>query len=435
MSNLEKVKNSVDFLKVESNKNEYSLIRCGKNVYNYKKHQLNEVSHSPTVDYFLIPKNSYNSLPFGNSQFYIDFDLPKIQYSIYEFVLRFTMNLTQAASGAQCPIIPYPLIIDRISVLKNSNALGNDTYDWDILLYNLNKYYNDLLNYDITNQLGVGTNSLEVNGKLFFGSVITNGSAGYNISLPISLNYSSFPLDLIQNDITLRIYFKSNVLENTDLFKDNMVQLSNVGLVLRVNELSNDARKHICCQPKLNHLFNKRIFTKINVNSLTAGQNYQIVIPGFRQVASSVLIFFSSSDNAITNAQNNGYYWHTWRFGINNVYITDSAGRNILNNNKYDQNYNRYLISNHFNNLNNVFNSNTNSQKNSLGELTYIPFCNEESDSFNGAFSGGMPFKDTGDYSINFTSNHTCSNVILTLMWFVPSILSLHNGDLTETYA
>ena len=226
MSNLEKVKNNVDFLKVESNKNEHSLIRSGKNVYNYKKHQLNEVSHSPTIDYFLIPKNSYNSLPFGNSHFFIDFDLPHVSYTIYEFVLRFSMNLTQAASGAFCPIIPYPLIIEKISVLKNSNALGNDTYDWDILLHNLNKYYNDLLNKDISNQLGVSETALTINDHTNFGSLITAVSTGFNISLPISLNNCSFPLDLIQNNITLRIYFKSNILEDLTSFKDRIIRFN-----------------------------------------------------------------------------------------------------------------------------------------------------------------------------------------------------------------
>ena len=415
MSNLEKVKNSVDFLKVEANQSEYSIVKCGKNVYNYKKHQLNSISHSPTKDFFLIPKNSYNQKPFGNSQFYIDFEIPKIQYSIYEFVLRFNITNTNS-KGAE--ILPLPLIIDRVTVLKNSNSLANDTYDWDILLFNLNKYFNDLNNDDTYNQIGVGFGSkgVTIGGFNYMGTTInSNQTLSANITLPISLNYSSFPLDLISNEITLRIYFKSNLTYEKNNVADNTIGLSNVGLVLRVNELSNESRKYLCCQPKLNHMFNKQIFTKININSLTAGQNYQIVIPGFRQVASSVLIFFTNNESNREFESLGQKLWHQWYLSMGDVYFTDSAGRNILNNNKYDQNYNNYLISNHFGQLTLVFYNNTAIMKNK-GELYYLPFYNEESDSFKSPYASGYAFKDIGDYSLNFVAKTTHTNVILNNM-------------------
>ena len=53
--------------------------------------------------------------------------------------------------------MPPHLMIEKVSILKNSNSLANDIYDWDIWFYNLHRYYNDY-NLDVAKISIIGTN-------------------------------------------------------------------------------------------------------------------------------------------------------------------------------------------------------------------------------------------------------------------------------------
>ena len=97
--NINKVKESAEFLNLEVEKSNFVIARCGRGVYNFKKDQIKDLSHTSTVDFFINPKNSVNTFPFGVSQFYIDFDLPKIEYSIFKFILRFSLYVNAPGSN------------------------------------------------------------------------------------------------------------------------------------------------------------------------------------------------------------------------------------------------------------------------------------------------------------------------------------------------
>jgi len=95
-----------------------------------------DIVHEPSVDFYLQAKNQYPS-NFSGQEFYVDFELNKFDYTYHQFLLRF--DITNTSQGAQARLLPAPLMISRVTVLKNSNTLGNDIYDFDIMLYNLHK--------------------------------------------------------------------------------------------------------------------------------------------------------------------------------------------------------------------------------------------------------------------------------------------------------
>ncbi len=90
-NNSDKIKADVDFLKTDANvKHDYQLVKNGKSVFNLPKHQIYNTTHNPIQNFFINPKNNYSSKPFGaNSNTYIDFELPQINYTFYQFVLKF----------------------------------------------------------------------------------------------------------------------------------------------------------------------------------------------------------------------------------------------------------------------------------------------------------------------------------------------------------
>ena len=138
--NSDKNKAEVDFLKFENNeKNDYILIKSGKNIYNLPKSQVYSTTHAQTHDYFINAKNNYPSV-FGNS-FYVDFELPKLDMTYHQILLKF--KLQNGATNGGVSVMPSYLMVEKVSLLKNSNALGNDIYDWDIFLHNLHKFSND----------------------------------------------------------------------------------------------------------------------------------------------------------------------------------------------------------------------------------------------------------------------------------------------------
>ncbi len=113
MSNIDKLKSLSIFLKHDANEDyDYKLIRTGKRVLNIPQNQLYNTKHHNIVEYFLTPNNSYSSNPFGSS-FYIDFDLPKLNSTFHEILLRFKLtNLTGANAITIFPL----LFIDRVKV-------------------------------------------------------------------------------------------------------------------------------------------------------------------------------------------------------------------------------------------------------------------------------------------------------------------------------
>jgi hypothetical protein len=64
------------------------------------------------------------------------------------------------------------------------------------------------------------------------------------------------PACLIKENLVLRVYFKNDVAYDGN---PSDLVLSDVGLVLRMEELNNNQLTHLYKQPKFNHMFNKRI--------------------------------------------------------------------------------------------------------------------------------------------------------------------------------
>jgi hypothetical protein len=70
------------------------------------------------------------------------------------------------------------------------------------------------------------------------------------------------------------------------------------------------------------------------------------------------------------------------------------------------------------------------------GHFTYLPFCADGSDSWDGVYSGGHSFNGNGDHVLKFTSVDSYDgNCVLTLMAFVPALLTVENGILEEKLA
>jgi len=420
-TNSEIVKSSTDFLKHE-NKKEYNLVKGGKNMYNFSKENLSNISHSPVVDFFINPINTYSERPFnGSSNFYIDFQLPKIEYLYHQFILRFRLTNT---SSTLSKLMPGPLLFEKVCLLKNSNSLGNDVTDFDILLFNLNKILNELNN---NNYRSLGM-TFDSNNYLTSFDYMANGDLLHNIELPVSLDRSEFPSCCVANDLILRCYLKNNIVydgcQNSDII------LSGVVLALRMKEMSCENKAIIYKQPKLNYIFNKRVIQKYNLNSLSAGLQYSVNLSGFKNCASCALVYITNPDNNISYSSLGNKYYHIMGYQMTDVFITNSTGQNVVNNIKFDYDYNQYLILNKFKRYEGNINYLTQSKTNN-GEIYYLPFCSEKGDPFENAYSGGLKFD--GDFKLNFTSvSNSSHNVILNVMFFVPALLDLTGGDLKE---
>ena len=426
MSNIENSKNS-SFLNFEvNNKHDYQLIKAGKKVFNINKKQLYKSTHSRIVDFFIQPKNNYALSPFGKTQFYIDFDIPKIDYTLHQFVLQFKISNYNSSYAAN--LMPLPLMIEKVSLLKDSATFGNDTLDYDIFLYNLNKVSNEYKNNNVSD-LGLYYN----NGQLVNLLISPNSFLNINLELPINLNRSNILASYIKKDLTLRVYFKSNVvysgIDNLDL------QLSNVQLALRVKEVSNEALKIIKSQPKISHLFNKRIITKLSLSNVVADQQYSFNFAGINALAGAAFVYLTKSDYNINYTSLGNLYWHLLNVSINNVYITDSSGKNIFDSNiQFDKTYNNYLTSNHFKKFYSSIKCLCNDVGSAeLSQFYYIPLSADGSDLYNESYSGGIQFTDSGNYKINFKAlNSYSGNLTLNIMFFCPSVLDVTDNDIHE---
>ena len=437
MSQSDKIKSESEFLKFDNNfKNDYVLVKSGKSMFNIKKEQFYNINHNNVVNYNINVKNNYAEFPFnGSTSFFIDFDVPRgVQNSAYQFVLRFAL---QNKGSADSNILPSPLFIDKVSLLVNSNSLGLDITGWYIYMYNLDKYYSNKAKEDTYANLNVVENGSSLQG-MTINKTLGNADniLWNNIELPISLNRSDFPLHLIKDNVTIRIYFRSNVVMSN--ITNSQVRLFDVGLILRCHELNNSELNKIVKQPKFNHMFNKVVHLKFSLPKLTIGVEHSIPISGFRNVCGGMLLFFQNNPNDITTETNIvQYQLMVDRF--NDAYIVDATGKNIMNNQKQDWKWNQYIMSNHFGRSNEFLSSLSynpaiygNYNKN-IGQLYYFGFCQDGSDSFNGVYSGGYSFNTGGDHILKFTpTTGNANNLELNILAFVPSVLSLENGKLSE---
>jgi hypothetical protein len=187
----------------------------------------------------------------------------------------------------------------------------------------------------------------------------------------------------------------------------------------------------------------KPLLLKFSVGKLGAG-NQTINLPGLNFVASCCFIYFRSDGIFYPNFSDLEIGWDSQicPFQINNVYITDGSGKNIFHSDlKNNLIYNRYLIFENFKNLGNALALLTKSKIN-YGEIVYLPFSNDGSSIFNdsGEYTGGYAFKNN-EYKLNFTTLDNIAalapntNYTLYMLFYVPAVLELENGDLEEELA
>ncbi len=115
----------------------------------------------------------------------------------------------------------------------------------------------------------------------------------FNYELPLPLTNSNFPSNLInKSQLTIRVYFRGNI--TTSALRDNDIKVSDLKLMLRMKESS-----HIYKEPRYDHLFTKKMVTKINIPSLSVDNFYNFNITGFSNIASFALVFIREQDNNI----------------------------------------------------------------------------------------------------------------------------------------
>ena len=425
--NSDNVKKNVPFLKHDTGYlHAYEKVPAGKTILNLPKEQIYNQHHSSIHDFTLNPKNNYNEYPFtGNSNWYVDFELPKLNYCYHQFVLRCKLSSNDPSNSFY--ILPLPLMIDRLVLLKNSNVLS-EVNNEDILLYNLhkisNKYNTSFSDFDYSN-LGFANDS---NNNQTFRTSFFNPNGGFNVfnmELPLCLTKSNFPSAAIKNDLTVRVYFKGNLV-TSNVGSNSSIKMTDLKLMLRMKEHSLSLYK----EPKFNYQFTKKILTKINMPSLENGLNYNLNVTGFNGVASFALIFIRELDNNINYQQFGDYY--KYKYSIDEVSFTDSTGKNILQSDIILQkDYNLYLMSENFHQFANVIHKITSGFNDGL--LFLVPFCYDGDMSYNTGFSGGFSFNEDKNYKLKFKSLSAVNrSVVLNIMWFSPSLLNLEQGDLTE---
>ena len=420
-----------DFYHYVSDKIEnYSSIKSNNGSYHLPLEQIDNVTHEAVQEFYLTSKNNIPSYPFGgtSSSQYLDFNLDQIPYTYHQFILKFTVTNT---GSSVLTYILSPLIVDKVQILKDGQTLGFDTVDMDILLYNLNKINVEYKSEDYS-QLNI--NNFDSFAFLTSYGLAASQSNTLLFELPIPLNRSYLLSSAIKNNLVIRVYFKSSV---ALVGSDSNLKLSNVNLILRARENSNKIKNHIINQPRIDHLFTKKLLSKYTISSLNAGQQYNIKLNGFNHIASLALIYLSyPSYNVNLSATENNHY-DIPIFKMDQVYITNGSGLNINNNIKSSVLYNKYLLQDTFKGLNKSLRKLSGSVDYN-GELFLLPFCGENSDGdvYNAPFSGGYDFTSGGDYTLNFTSIMTSSKSFeLNVLFFIPAVLSLNNGDLSEVIA
>ena len=132
----ENVMEQANWLKYSTSDYEYSLLRSGKDILNIEKNKVYKTKHNSLHDFNVLPKNSYSSKPFNGSTFFIDFEVPKMSMTISQIVLKFRL---ENDSPFNAFTLNPALMIERVSLLKNSNVEGLDVSGYAILFHNLYK--------------------------------------------------------------------------------------------------------------------------------------------------------------------------------------------------------------------------------------------------------------------------------------------------------
>ena len=225
--NSENVK-KVPFLKHDVNlHHSYELLKTGKHILNLKKEQLYNQHHSSIHDFTINCKNTFNEYPFTGNSWYVDFELPKINYCYHQFVLRF--KLSSKNTNNDFYILPYPMMIERLVLLKNSTVL-NEVNSEDILLYNIhkisNKYNTSFNHFDYLCQLGFENDERNV-GKFIPPYLLKKTDSEIfrtvNMELPIAgLTNSHFLSSAIKNELTVRIYFKGSICTDDPIWNSDV---------------------------------------------------------------------------------------------------------------------------------------------------------------------------------------------------------------------
>jgi hypothetical protein len=247
------------------------------------------------------------------------------------------------------------------------------------------------------------------------------------MELPLCLTNSNFLSSAIKNDLTVRIYFRGNII-TSDYGSNSNLKISDLKLMLRMKETSHNLLK----EPKFNYQFTKKILTKINIPKLDNNTTYNLNITGFNSVASFALIFIRELDNNIRFNQFGSYY--RYKYPIDEVSIQDNTGKNILQSDiVLQRDYNRYLMSENFKQFAHIINKFTDSFND--GHFFLVPFNYDGNLSYNSGFNGGYSFSSSSDYKLKFKSLSTVNrSVVLNIMWFSPTVLDLTNGELQEIF-
>ena len=239
------------------NTQDYQMIKCKKKIHNIKKSNIWKNCNNKVDDFVILPKTSYQNNMFnGQSSNYIDFELQQLPQHAYDkFILSFTITNQSTSDNAWLNL--SPLFIDRVSLLVNSNVMGSDIDQYNILFHNLRRNgkidglgidaAQNSLNYNLgfISQNWLSDTTFSQWGTAFASNTLyTNTSRQYKIELPISLAKSHFLSAGIKDNIVIRVYFKKSiiVLKPTSGFGnqvlDSQISISNLQLYLRCIELN-----------------------------------------------------------------------------------------------------------------------------------------------------------------------------------------------------
>ena len=136
----------VDFLKHDLNPHvDHQMVKSNKSLYNFKKKDLYNHHHSTLHDFTINAKNTFADHPFtGSANWYVDFELPSLNYLYDSFVLRY--KLSNDVNGNVVQILPSPfhLIMKKYFDLIFINILIKIKRFLTILIYNAKLDYHIL---------------------------------------------------------------------------------------------------------------------------------------------------------------------------------------------------------------------------------------------------------------------------------------------------
>ena len=436
--------NSIDYLPVRNMNKKHNIKKC-----NIWKNHNNKID-----DFLVLPKSSYQANIFGgNSSQYIDFELPKLnRHTFQKFVLKFTINNTDNVNDAWINVGPY--IIDHVSLIVNSNAMGADINQYNIMWHNLERCGKidgqSIIPtcLSLQNSLNMKVNDFSVyptisNWRQCVAGITVSklSNKHFLIELPISLSGSDILASSIQDNIIIRVYFKNSITVipalgmGTNGVLDNLLTISNVKLYLRCKELTN---QEIVCynkMPMITFPFTKKIVHKYTLNSFIAGQEMSIQLSDFHSVSTGCFVFFTSqSDNNTEFFPINTCLPYHFALSVDNVYINDSIGKNINNGIKLDMALTSYILEENFPNFSTSLQSLCYQGQND-GYIHYFSFCGDgQSSTFENVYTGGVKFNNN---TIYFTpiNDAIVKTVVLNIMYCVPAYLQVENGSINEYYA